>query len=181
MGLMDLVSKPEVVIKCEGATTVKLDDLNDLHHFKRLEDKDYAKGRNSLIERGFKFPFSVWVDEEGKAWTVDGHQRKQILQRMLTEGVKIPDEFPANYIHAKNKEDAAKDILSSESKYGDIVEQDFTSFLEDYGIDFESVEDWANIPDVETDTWEGSEEETGAKAEPKEIECPNCKHKFVPK
>jgi site-specific DNA-methyltransferase (adenine-specific) len=154
-----LVQSPqlEIVIKCQGATTVRLDELNDLHHFKHLSDTDYAKGRAVLLERGFKFPFSIWVDPQGKKWTVDGHQRRQLFDRMKKEGIKIPEEFPADYIYAENKADAARDIIASESKFGDIVESDFTDFLHEYDIDFGEVEEWANIPSIEDNFWQAGD------------------------
>ena len=169
----------EVIIKCKGADEVSLDELQLLHHFKTITDDDYARGRNILIERGFKFPFSVWLDGENGKWTIDGNQRLTILKKMREEGVKMPEKFPINYVIADSKQDAAKDIIASESKFAEINPDEFSTFLEDNSINWEEVEDWANIPDLE----EGPEDDKsdgGSKIE-KYTTCPQCQNRFIPK
>lgn len=166
----------EVHVKCEGAILVALDELQEMHHFKTQTDTDYVKLRNVLIERGFKFPFTIWIDEAGTKWTVDGRSRLKTLKRMRDENVKLPDRFPANLIGADTKEDAAKDIIASESKFADINEGDFTEFLSDYNIDWDSVDAWANIPEGVSE----SKEEKPTTTQSKEVECPSCQFKFIP-
>lgn len=160
-----------VIIKCQGYGNIALDDLQLLHHFKTLTDDDYARGRNLLLERGFKFPFSVWVSPENTNYTVDGHQRIAILKRMRDEGVTLPSAFPFNLVTADSKEDAAKDIIASETVFAAIDPGEFTSFLEDYAIQWETVEDWANIPDLASDDEKKSD---GGSKKEKEITCPQC-------
>ena len=170
--------EPLVVIRCQGAGEVALDELQPLHHFKTLTDADYSRGRNAFLERGFKFPFSTWISPDGIKYTVDGHQRTPILKRMREEGIKLPDTFPTNYIFADSKEDAATDIIASETKFADINSGEFTLFLTENSIDWADVEDWANIPGLN----EGSEDKPGTSdgGSKKSVTCPNCQHEFTP-
>ena len=154
-------------IACEGATTVTLDELNELHHFKGLTDADYAKCRNSMIENGFISPFSIWIDKAGIKWTVDGRQRLRTLKRWKKEDPNVPNEYPASIVFAENKEAAAKMIVALESKYGDIEKDDFTEFLTDYGLDYSEMEAWADIPDFDP---EPEEKKTTAKPD----KCLKC-------
>ena len=172
--------EPTVIqITCEGAFLVDVDTLSELHQFKRLEDEDYIKLRNSFTDPtiGFTYPISVWTDPEGKMWTVDGRSRTRTIKRMRDEGFVIP-LLPANRIFAKDKDEAAKRIIASESQYGDIIEDDFTDFLKEYNIDWSEVEDWANIPEftVSSDETPGASD-GGSK---KGVICPNCSHHFTP-
>ena len=170
--------EPEVIIKCQGAGEVTLDELQPLHHFKTLTEADYARGRNALLERGFKFPFTTWIAPDGVKWVVDGHQRNPILKRMRDEGIKVPERFPTNYVFADSKEDAAVDIIGSETKFADINPGEFTSFLVDYGIDWAKVDSWADIPGLGAD----SEDKPGISdgGSKKGVICPNCQHHFTP-
>jgi DNA modification methylase len=149
--------EPVFTISCQGAGVCTLDELQELHHFKTLTDEDYVACRNNLTVNGFSFPFSIWTDPQGVKFTVDGHMRLQVIKRMRDEGATIPQEYPINLVFAKDKEEAAKKIIASESKYGDINPAEFTEFLEEYNIDWDSVEDWADIPGLDTELWTGSE------------------------
>lgn len=95
MGIADLINKAKeeftedtsnektIRIECEGATTVDIDELNDLQcDFKDISDKDYKKLKTSILENGFSFPAFLWKDQTGKLWIVDAHRRKRALKRM---------------------------------------------------------------------------------------------------
>ena len=169
--------EPTVIIKCTGAAEVALDELNLLHHFKTMSEEDYAHGRNVLIERGFKFPFSIWIDPDGVKWVVDGAQRTTILKRMFVDGIKLPEKFPAILVEAENKADAAKDIIASESKFADIDPAEFTDFLTEYEIKWDDVEDWANIPELGASEDDEGKSDGGSK-QLKQVTCPACQHVF---
>lgn len=158
-------------ISCEGATTVELDELNELHHFKSTSDQQYANLRNSLTEFGFSFPFFIWIDPNNTKWILDGHRRKPTLIRMRNEGFEIPP-LPAVIIHAKDKQEAAKKVVALESRYGDPNESDFTEFLSEFNIGFEDIENFMDIPGLDIDEKEKKPKKL------KEHTCPSCGEVF---
>lgn len=171
-----------VVIMCRGATTVTLDELSELHHFKTTTDKHYAECRNSLTELGFSFPFFMWVDPTGKKWTVDGHRRLYTLKRMRDEGIPLPDSFPADLIFAKDKKEAAKKVVANESRYGDPNESDFADFLQENEIAFEELENFMDIPGIDDKLWTGDDDTSDENAhtgDEKKVTCPNCQTVFT--
>lgn len=168
-----------IEISCQGNTTVELDELNDLQgNLKDLTDEDYAKLRNSIVTYGFSFPVFIWVDQEGKKWTLDANQRKRTLQRMREEGITIPP-LPADIIQAKDKTQAKEKILLLNSQYGKITEEGLYEFIneEDSKID-ETIGDMLSIPEWDKEFGTGEEESGDGKK--KEITCPACQHVFVP-
>jgi hypothetical protein len=173
---------PEVTIQCQGATLVKLEELHELHHFKITSDVDYAECRNSLTELGFSFPFFIWIDDNDKKWTVDGSRRLYTLTRMKSEGIPLPATFPADLIFAKDKKEAAKKVIASESRYGDIDSDHFKEFLGDNNLALEELEAFMDIPDFDIPDFE-DEENNEPEPSPKEKKektatCPRCKTTF---
>ncbi len=169
---------PAIKIECQGATIIGLDELQELHHFKITSDVQYAQCRNSLTELGFSFPFFIWVDKEtGTKWTVDGHRRLYTLKRMRDEGVPLPKEFPADFIFAKDKQEAAKKVVANESRYGDPDPEDFADFLTDNEIDIGDLDGFMNIPDFDI-TPEGTSPVDPEEPKKKDttVVCPNCQY-----
>ena len=158
-------------ISCEGATVVELDELNELHHFKKTSDQQYANLRNSLTEFGFSFPFFIWIDPNGTKWILDGHRRKPTLIRMRNEGFTIPP-LPAVIIHAQSKQEAAKKVVALESRYGEPDASDFTDFLSEFNIGFEDIENFMDIPGLDTDEKEKKQKKL------KSVTCPECNAQF---
>lgn len=163
----------EIRIECQGFTEVELDSLIELHHYGKLTDQHYAHGRNSIEELGFSFPFFFW-EHEGKKYILDGHGRKQILLRMREEGFTIPP-LPADPIFAKDRKEAAKKLLAQESRYKDIEKKGLDDFFLENELILTDIDNFVDIPDLVLD------DSPKNKREPKEIECPNCQHKFYPK
>lgn len=174
---------PTIKITTQGAVMVNIDDLLELHQFKTLTDDAYAKCHNSMTDPdiGFSFPFSIWIDSEGKKWTVDGHQRLRTLKRMKQEGYIIP-ELPANLIIADSKRIAAKRIVASDSRYGDINQSDFTEFLDEFKISFEEIEPFMDIDELDFSEQDFSDK--NKEIDPEEIakdlnmKCPRCGFEF---
>lgn len=143
--------KLSVKIACQPHDPIALSELNSLQgELKDLTDENYAKLRNSILELDFSFPFFIWIDN-GKIYTADGHQRDRVLTRMKTEGVELPDKFPAFEVMAKDKVEAKKKLLALNSSFGKITEEGLYSFMneEGFGIDPLEVEDYVSIPEFE--------------------------------
>lgn len=68
---------------------------------------NYSHLEQSIHKHGFALPFAVWEDVDGNIYTVDGHTRIEVLSNI--EGV--PEELPAFWVNAKDREDAAKILL----------------------------------------------------------------------
>lgn len=173
---------PTITIACVGATTFELDELNDLQgELKELSEENYVKLRNSIIEFGFSFPIDAWLDEESKAWVLDGHQRIKTLRKMREEGIIVPP-LPANYISAATKTEAKKKLLLLNSRYGTMTREGFDAFIdeEDSPID-ESLEAFLVLPEVEFfDDKEEAVADTSKEEEDKGVICPKCGHHFTP-
>lgn len=136
----------EITISCQGATSVSLDELQDLQgNLKDLTEDNYAKLRNSLIEFGFSFPIFFWQDENGAKWIIDAHQRKRTLLKMRDEGILIPS-LPADPIFAKDRAEAKKKLLLLNSRYGQMTQEGFDEFTSD--IEIEDIADLLTIPEV---------------------------------
>lgn len=143
-------------IECAGHTTVNIDELIELHHYGKITDEHYAHARNSLTELGFSFPFFYW-EQDGKKYTVDGHSRLKVIKRMRDEGFTIPS-LPADPIFAKDRAEAKKKILAQESRYKDFDEGLFTEFLAEDNLIMEDLENFVDIPGLDTELWEGKED-----------------------
>lgn len=169
----------EIKIECQGATTVNIDELNELHHFKTMTDDHYAHARNSITELGFSFPFFVWIDANGTKWAVDGNSRLKVLKRMRDEGYVIPD-LPADIINAKDKTEAKKKLIAAESRYADPSEGEFAAFLSEDNIEIEDVEAFMDIPDIDSGHWDIPDEAKEKKQkEPEIVLCPHCNQSFT--
>lgn len=162
-------------ITCQGATTVELDELNDLQgNLKDLTDEDYAKLRNSITQFGFSFPIFLWVDPEGKKWIVDAHQRKRVLRKMREEGIIIPP-LPADLIYAKDKIEAKEKLLLHESHFGKLTQEGYDEFITDIPMD--DISDMLAIDGVMTE--ENQEEKKEFSPKSQEVKCPACGHEFT--
>jgi len=124
-------------IECEGSTTVTLDELKELHHYKERTREHYEKFKASVLRLGFKFPIFFWEDMEGTKWIVDAHGRKQFLMEMrASEGYNIPP-LPAVRIFAKDKKEAKEAVLAQESVFGKILEEPLYEFINEEGFELD--------------------------------------------
>lgn len=95
---------------------------------KELTDEAYSKLRSEIVNTGFAFMPHIWRDHNGKHWLVDGHQRWDALNRLQTEGFKIP-KVPTAIVDAKNLTEAKHRILQGISAYGKITQLGFEHFI----------------------------------------------------
>ena len=134
---------PTIKIKCEGAATLDLDQLEPLQGaLKPLSDTNYEKLKQSIVERGFSFPFIVWQQtargKKRRYRIMDGHQRDIALKRMRDDGYTIPP-LPVSYVKAKTEKEAREGILLISSQYGEWNASSINTFIEDFDIDIDDL------------------------------------------
>lgn len=160
--------------------------LVDWRKLEWLQPKDFKNDNPEIIEKlktslknnGFASPFHVWQNKT-KTYILDGHYRSKCLKELQSEGIKIPDKLPANFIDCKNKTEAKKMVLVYNSHYATINEDSMTDFLNGMNIDDLDLE--INIPDIDLKIgeWEpkDNEKEFDENIETQN-ECPKCKYKW---
>lgn len=165
----------EIIIACEGATLVSLDELTDLQgNLKDLSEQNYVKLRNSITQFGFSFPILMWIDPENKKWIIDAHQRIRTLKKMQEEGIIIP-RLPADIVHAKDKNEAKKKLLLLNSRYGKMTREGFDEF----SVDLEDMSDLLELPEIQFNgDIEPQEEGMSNPEKIRDITCPECGHKI---
>lgn len=138
-----------------------LDLCNLQGALKEMNEADEAKFLSQLQEDGFRFPFVVWVDKKGKAWTVDGNGRIKVFAKNNVTNAEGGFDFPILKVYAANKQDAAKNILRISSEYHKKTKEGLEFFLSDHGIDMEWVEERTAF----TDSFYFGQEEEDVKVE----------------
>ena len=126
-----------IKINCNGSREVSIDELLEFQgNLKSLDQKEYNKLKQSIIEYGFSFPVFVWDNNK----ILDGHTRIFVIRRLLKEGFSIGN-IPVVDIQAKDQTEAKEKLLILNSKYGKITEEGLSEFIDMSGIDFESLSD----------------------------------------
>lgn len=91
------------------------EEFYDLQEDFKIYDPELNKKlQNLIISRGFKYSFLVWIDETGKKWIIDAHQRKKALAELRSQGYDIP-AIPYESIYAEDKRDAVAEIAAQNS------------------------------------------------------------------
>ncbi len=124
----------QVNINIESKEYAHLEDLNIIQgDLKSLSEENYQKLKLQILDEGFISPFYVW-DDKGTLNLLDGTQRKITLERMLNEGIAMPEKFPIIKIPARNSNHAARLILAISSQYGKVSEESINKFNEKFEI-----------------------------------------------
>jgi len=179
----------DVRIACTGSTEVSLSELNTLQgNLKELTEVNYQKLKKSILERGFLAPFFLF-EIDGKKMIGDGHARELTLTRMKTEGISMPDNFPAVKIEADNIQDAKAKLLAITSQFNTVHEQGLYEFITDAELDFGELSESFNFDAIDFKHFDknffSEPEEKKEQVEfeantSKIIECPSCGLKFEP-
>lgn len=90
---------------------------------KFLSKDNYQKLKNAIERNGFDIPVYVWVDDKGKKWLLDGHQRKRLLEK---ENWLEP--IPYLVVKAPDMQVAAERLLEITSQYGTITQEGLDEF-----------------------------------------------------
>lgn len=88
---------------------------------------------NSLKRYGFAKPFYGW-EFEGEIYTLDGHQRKEVLSNMLN----VPETLPCVLIDAKDRKEAMEMLI-------EVHNQNQNPF------DIEVLQEWIEVEELDVD------------------------------
>ena len=162
--------KGEIKITCTGARLVPIGELKPLQGaLKTLPEESYERLKAAILDVGFSFPELVWspkaVKSKTRYYIVDGHQRVTAIRRMIKEGYALPGgKLPVSFTEARNRKEALKKIALATSQYGKYDTATFKTFLVTAGIDYRSLSDEIDLPQL--DMGEFSKEWDGGDAAP---------------
>lgn len=158
-----------------------IDDLKALQgDLKTLSEESYRQLRKEIEETGFAFAPHVWVDQNSKAWLVDGHQRFETLKRMRADGLSVP-KIPVVSVEAKSLRQAKRRVLQGTSQYGEMTDKGLKDFLIESKIDIKDVELSFRFPEIDLPNFVNEHFRDSAKDETEdEIPEPLSKPKVKP-
>ena len=167
-------------IRCEAKEYIQLDDLIPLQgDLKSITKENFDKIKKSLINDGIPLGFHTWKDNN-KIYIVDGHTRRLALLALRDEGYHIP-AVPCNPVVAKNKKEAAKVVLISNSRYAGMTQESISDFMIDFELDLSDLDN-LDIPDLNMDDFSLEEKELNNTSKELDQEdfnnfdhkCPKC-------
>lgn len=154
---------------------VDVDNLVPLQgELKKLDDVNFNKLRDSLIEKGFRFTLHAW-ESDNVNYILDGHQRVHVLQQLKKQGYEIP-KLTVNFVKAKDFNEAKELILYAISQYGKIDKDGFEDFIVGLDLDLDKFD----IPglgefNIDIPNFDPVDADTQPKLDRKEEKkCPNC-------
>lgn len=138
-------------IRCGGEAYLSLNELNFFQKkLKTIDKTEYDKLKKSLIQDGLPLCFHVWFDDKKQRYElIDGHHRWLVLCELEKEGWFIPP-IPCNKVIAKNKKEAAKIVLISNSRYAKINQESLAEFMIDFELEVPDLE-LLDFPDLNLD------------------------------
>jgi len=122
---------------------------------KTLAPEQYAKARQSILDKGFFAPLFVWTHlpdgtEVELPMILDGHQREYVVR---TEGWQLEGGgYPVVEIVAADAKDAAEKVLLLLSTYGKIQPQGLYDFTLEHGIELPGF-DLLELPDIDMEAF----------------------------
>ena len=173
-----------IEIKCGGEVFLDFEELKYFQgELKFITNDDFNSLKESLIKNGLPLSFHIWVDKDGKNWILDGHHRFLAFGALKDEGYLIP-KVPCNIVKAKNKKEAAKILLISNSKYAKMTNDKLLGFMSDFSIEIPDLKDLI-LPDIDLEKInfdeqiENNEDNTDEENNEKKIDsrvfiCTNC-------
>ena len=168
-----MIEEKTINIRCEAAEYIQLDDLTPLQgDLKSITKENFNKLKQSLITDGIPLGFHTWKDNN-KIHIVDGHTRRLALLALRDEGYHIP-ALPCNPVVAKNKKEAAKVVLISNSRYAGMSQESISDFMIDFELDLSDLDN-LDIPDLNMDDFELDSEDSDRE----EIESVKLVDKFI--
>lgn len=126
--------------------------LEALHAFqediKILTDERYESLKEEILQDGFSFSPHVFFDSEGKAWILDGHQRRTCLERMKEEGYDIP-LIPCMEVQAESLEHARRLVMAGTSQYGTFQPKKVVDFVKKTGLAGDQILKRFHLPELQ--------------------------------
>lgn len=159
---------------CDPNGRLRRMDVGEANRFqgtlKSLAPEQYAKARQSILDKGFFAPLFVWTHlpdgtEIGQPMILDGHQREHVVR---TEGWQIEGGgYPVVEIEAEDDKDAAEKVLLLLSTYGKIEPQGLYDFTQLHGVDLLDF-DLPDLPEIDMEAFGAAFlEESGVDGTPK--------------
>lgn len=134
-----------IKIACNGNRTVPLDALvNFQGGLKTLSDDAAAKLKRLIIKRGFSFPVFVWGGDK----IIDGHQRVEVVRRLVADGYSLAGEIPVCDIEAGSEKEAAEKLLELQGRFGDMAFSGLDEFIKQFSVDIETIAPDLDIPEM---------------------------------
>lgn len=136
-------------------------ELADWHEFKFLQPQNFKdismeahnKLKASIRNNQFVEPFKAW--QNGKdTYCLDGFHRCKVMAELESEGFKISDKMPTDFLECKNKKEASKLVLIYSSIYARMSDEGLYEFLDSYKLDFDDLKLEIDLPDFDLDKFE---------------------------
>lgn len=135
------MEKKTIDIRTEGLPMKKITEFVALQgNLKVMDEKRIGKLMENIKKNGFIAPVFIWQNN-----IVDGHQRLKALERLLKDGYTmsyqgqdVGNMVPFIVINAKDRQEAAKFILTYNSQYGQMVGLD--EFLNDFKLNWDEID-----------------------------------------
>jgi len=145
-----------VIIQCEGAALLDLDDLTELQgNLKTMGPEDARKLDDSIVKLGFSFPVAVWKNA-GKNYILDATQRTRRLRNLRDEqGYNVP-KLPVVWVKAKDKAEAVRKLLAAASQYGEVTPEGLHEFIKVFKMDFQLVKRDFKFPEIKLEKFEAA-------------------------
>lgn len=177
----------QIEIKCKGSMELELESILPFQgNLKDLSKENYVKLRNQILELGFSSPFHVWNNpDDGKYYTLDGHQRSRVLTEMKRAEKYFIPKLPCVLVDADNEHQAKKKILAISSSFGNMSGGSLFEFASINNIDLPTLESFnfaeismphfkAEFFDMPLDFEEPEEKKDPEEKEFESKQCPNC-------
>ena len=117
---------------------------------KYLTKDDYERMKALILRDGYAAAMHVWR-HGGKLFTIDGHQRCLVLEKMSQEGIQVPDLLPTMLIHAKDVAQAKRILMGHVSQFGRIDGEGLYQFQIDADIQPPEMDEFYRLPDIDLD------------------------------
>lgn len=131
-------------ITCKYTDSLPIDQLEDFQgKLKTITKGELEKLKQSILKYGFSFPVFVWQKK-----ILDGHQRLKAVKSLIKDGHQI-DEIPIVFIEAKNQTEAAEKLLLISSRYAEMDQGGFQTFIYDQKIDLDSITELIELPEID--------------------------------
>lgn len=141
----------EIKIACDTKLYLPLENILDFQgELKSLSTTNYERLKKQILEQGFSAPIFVWKND-AKYYCLDGTQRRLVLNKLKSEGYKIPD-LPCVEIFAKTKREAKKKLLSYVSQFGKVEGQGLYQYIIDAELGIEDMEEF-EIPELDMEVF----------------------------
>ena len=140
----------KILIKCKAYKTTDYQNFNPFQgDLKSLSVENFERLKGNILRDGFNAPIEVWNDGE-KLYTLDGHQRCRVLDKMLEEGYEIP-KIPYVLVEANSYTQAKRILLDHSSNFGKVEEQGLYEYMHDSKIELPELKERYDLPALDTE------------------------------